>query len=173
LEVIRIEHKIRLERFCELIGVPRSTYHRWRRPGPVPSPRAAPVVDRIERQVAACALAWPAWGHRKIYALLRVDGLDASPSSVARAMARRGLLLPVGYHAERRQLAKARREAFITPSTGRNQVWQTDFSELETTAGGTWQFAPVIDYHAKLARFTGIVDEDHPRCHQRGGSGDP
>lgn len=60
-------------------------------------------------------------------------------------------LLPVRYHAERRQLAKARREAFITPPTGRNQVWQTDFSELETTAGGTWQFAPVVDYHAKLS----------------------
>jgi putative transposase len=149
--MIRATHKIRLGRFCELIGVPRSTYHRWRRPGRVPSPQAAPVVDRIEQQVAECALTWPAWGHRKIHALLQVDGLAASTSSVARAMRRRDLLLPVGYHAERRQLAQARREAFITPPTGRNQVWQTDFSELETTSGGTWQFSPVVDYHAKLS----------------------
>ena len=41
------------------------------------------------------------------------DGHDiGSPSSVKRALARRDLLRPVRYHAERRQLAKARREAF-------------------------------------------------------------
>jgi len=28
-------------------------------------------------------------------------------------------------------------------------VWQLDFSEFETAGGGTWQFAPVVDYHAK------------------------
>lgn len=33
--------------------------------------------------------------------------------------------------------------------TGPNQVWQLDFSELETTAGGTWRLAGCRDYWSK------------------------
>jgi putative transposase len=82
--------------------------------------------------------------------LLTADGVQASPSSVRRAMARRGLLQPVGYQAERRQLAKARRVVFLDPPTRRNRVWQTDFSELESLAGGIWRMSGVVDYWAKL-----------------------
>ena len=63
----------------------------------------------------------------------------------------RGLLQPVGYQRERRELAKARKAAFVEAPTRRNRVWQTDFSELETAAGGTWQISGVVDYVAKLA----------------------
>jgi hypothetical protein len=37
-----------------------------------------------------------------------------------------GLLQPVGYQAERRQLAQARRAVFLDLPTRRNRVWQTD-----------------------------------------------
>jgi putative transposase len=53
------------------------------------------------------------------------------------------------YQAERRQLAQARREAFVEPPTHRNQVWQLDFSEFETLGGGTWRIAGCADYFAK------------------------
>ena len=91
-----------------------------------------------------------AWGHRKIWAMLRADGVMVSQSSVKRALARRGLLLPVRYQAERRALAQARRLAFDNAPRRRNRVWQTDFSEFETIAGGTWQISGVMDYAAKL-----------------------
>ena len=91
-------------------------------------------------------------GHRKIWAMGRYDGWDlASPSSVHRAMARRGLLQPVRYQAERRQLAAARREVFVDPPARRNRVWQVDFSAFETTTEGTWQLCGVVDYAAKVA----------------------
>ncbi len=45
---------------------------------------------------AKYAEAWPAWGHRKIAALMRADGHTVSTSTVERALRRRGLLLPVG-----------------------------------------------------------------------------
>ena len=64
-------------------------------------------------------------------------------------MRRRGLLQPVNYQTERRQLAAARREAFVEPPTHRNQVWQLDFSEYETLAGGTWRIAGCADYFTK------------------------
>ena len=60
-------------------------------------------------------------------------------------MARRDLLQPVRYQAERRQLARARREAFAAPIERRNRVWQADFSEFETTTEGTWRFGGVAD----------------------------
>lgn len=115
--------------------------HRW----------PPPVVDAIEEQAAAKAYEFSAWGHRKIWAMLRADGASVSQSSVKRALARRQLLLPVRYQAERRAIAKARRATFDAPPHRRNRVWQMDFSEFETTAGGTWQIGAIIDYVAKLS----------------------
>jgi transposase InsO family protein len=107
-------------------------------------------VDAIEERAAAEAHRWSAWGHRKIHAMLRADGVRVSPSSVKRALARRGLLQPVRYQAERRQLAKARHETFWAPPSRRNRVWQTDFTEFETTTHGTWRIAGVVDYFSKF-----------------------
>lgn len=72
---------------------------------------------------------------------------DATCLRVLRAV---GLVLPVDYVAERRQLAQARRDAFVQILTRRNRVWQTDFFELETSGGGTWRSGDVIDYVTKL-----------------------
>jgi transposase InsO family protein len=108
------------------------------------------VVDQIEERAAAEAHRWSAWGHRKIHAMLRADGVRVSQSSVKRALARRGLLQPIRYQAERRQLARARHERFWEPPSRRNRVWQTDFTCFETTAHGTWRIAGVVDYHSKL-----------------------
>jgi transposase InsO family protein len=82
--------------------------------------------------------------------MLRADGVRVSRSSVLRALARRNLLLPVRYQAERRQLAVARRALFVAAPVRRNRVWQTDFTEFETTRHGTWRLAPVVDYATKL-----------------------
>lgn len=65
-------------------------------------------------------------------------------------MARRDLLQPIAYQAERRQLARERREAFIDPPARRNRVWQFDFSEFETASGGTWRLGGTTDYWAKM-----------------------
>ena len=59
-------------------------------------------------------------------------------------------MLPVDYQAERRQLAQARRAAFVVPPSGPNQVWQLDFTEYETRHGGIWRIAGVSDYWSKL-----------------------
>jgi len=72
---------------------------------------------------------------------------DATSRRVLRAAE---LVLPVDYVRERRDLAKARREAFVTIPTRRNRVWQTDFFELETSGGSTWRSGDVIDYATKL-----------------------
>jgi putative transposase len=107
------------------------------------------VVDQIESVAAAKAEQYSAWGHRKIWAMLRVDGVLVSQASVKRAMARRGLLMPVRYQAERRALAKARKAVFVSAPDRRNRIWQMDFSDFETSAGGNWQICSVVDYVTK------------------------
>ena len=154
--MIRTDAGCCVSRFAELVGVARRTYHgrlaRHRGGDPPKGPWPAPVVDRIEPTVAKYAAQWPAWGYCKIGAIAATDGHQiGSPSSVKRAMARRNLLQPVRYQAERRQLAAARREVFVDPPVRRNRVWQADFSTFETTGEGTWALCGVVDYAAKLA----------------------
>ena len=143
-----------VSRFCALTGIPRRTYHRWlaRSRSGLPAgkgPWPAPAVEAVEPLAAKYAAEWPAWGHRKIHALLTADGYTASVSAVERAMRRRGLLQPAGYQGGRRELARARKAASADPVTRPNQVWQLDFSDYETTMGGTWRLAGVTDYFSK------------------------
>lgn len=153
--MIRTDAGMPITRFCELLGMPRRTYTRHRarhlQGVPVKGPWPAPVVDAIEATVAKLAEAWPAWGHRKIAAMHVVEYPDqpVSPSSVERAMRRRGLLQPVDYQRERRELARARRAAFVEAPTARNQVWQLDFSAFDTATEATWRLAGCADYFAK------------------------
>jgi putative transposase len=152
--VIRLEAGLSVARFRALAGIPESTWYRRReralagRPAKGPWPR--PVRDRVVAVVHAYALKYPAWGHRKIWALTVADGHEVSQRTVHRILDERGLLNGRRYQAERRELAKARKATFHHPPTRRNRVWQTDFSELETRAGGSWQLSGVVDYVTKF-----------------------
>ena len=78
--------------------------------------------------------------------MCRQDGLPVSAASVLRLLREEGLLLEASYQRERRQLAARRKAAFAVEPTGANQVWQLDFTEFETTTGGTWRLAGCRDY---------------------------
>lgn len=138
-----------------MTGLPERTYYDRRarhRAGQtvLRGPWPTPAQDRVAERVIEMALAFPMWGHRKIAWLCRHDGLVVSDATCLRVLRTAGLVLPVDYVAERRQLAAKRREAFVTIPTRRNRVWQTDFFELETSGGGTWRSGDVIDYACKL-----------------------
>jgi len=90
-------------------------------------------------------------GHRKIAWLCRHEhGLEVCDATCLRILREAGLTLPIDYVSERRDLAGARREAFLELPTRRNRVWQMDFFELETSGGATWRSGDVIDYATKL-----------------------
>ena len=139
--------------FCDLLDIPERTWRRWQakaRAGKaVKGPWPAPSRDQHREAVVAMASKHPAWGHRKIWAMVGHDGHRLSPSTVLQIMADEGLLLHADYQKQRRELAKQRKAAFAAPPTGPNRVWQFDFSEYETTGGGTWRVAGVADYYSK------------------------
>jgi putative transposase len=160
LEQIRLEHHVAVRRFCMRLGIPRSTWYHWRAgqlDGRPVHRWPAPVVDAIVERTAEEAHRYAAWGHRKIWAMLRADGIRVSASSIERAMRRRDLLQPRRYQAERRQLAARRKATFAIDPTRRNRVWQADFTEFETSAGGTWRLGIVVDYVTKVCLATAIL----------------
>ena len=82
--------------------------------------------------------------------MVRHEGHRVSQASVLRLLRREeGLNLEANYQAERRKHAERRKAAFAKEPTGPNQVWQFDFSEFETTTGGTWRIAACRDYWSK------------------------
>jgi transposase InsO family protein len=143
-----------IRRFCATVGLPERTYYdrraRHRAGRQVRGPWPTPARDRVRERVIEMALSFPMWGHRKIAWLCRYDGLNVSDATCLRVLRTAGLVLPIDYVAERRDLANARRQAFVQIPTRRNRVWQTDFFELETSGGGTWRSGDVIDYATKL-----------------------
>jgi putative transposase len=151
--VIRLETGMSTARFCAVFDMPERTWRRWQararagRPtkGPWPRPARSAAADLAVKH----ALAHPAWGHRKVWAMVRHDGHVVSQASVLRLLRDEGLILPAAYQRERRQLADRRKAAFAVEPTGPNQVWQLDFSEFETTTGGTWRLAGCRDYWSK------------------------
>lgn len=121
------------------------------RPRPAPGHGAGVLGRKSARQAARelvrkHALAHPAWGHRKIWAMVRHDGHVLSETSVLRILRDEGLILPAEYQRQRRRGAERRKAAFATEPSGANQVWQLDFSEFETTRGGTWRLARCRGY---------------------------
>lgn len=152
--MIRLEAGMSTARFVRLLGVPERSYRRWqqrqRQGRAMKGPWPAPQQDRVEPAAVEYADRFPAWGHRKVAELMRIDGHHGPDSTVLRALRRTGRVQPVDYQAERRQLAQARRAAFVVPPSGPNQVWQLDFTEFETTRGGTWRIGGVADYWSKV-----------------------
>lgn len=124
--MIRTEAGLTVVRFCELAGIPQSTWYRHRARWlsavePVKGPWPAPKRRELEAVVHFLALRYPAWGHRKIWALTVARGYEVSVSTVYRIMFERGLVHPARYQGERRELAKARRAVFHDPPKRRNR----------------------------------------------------
>ena len=109
-----------------MIDMPERTWRRWQakarvgtRPkGPWPQPVRQNVADRVCQH----ALAHPAWGHRKIWAMVRHDGHQGCQATVLRTLRDEGLILPTNFAQQQRQLAEDRKTAFASPPTGPNQV---------------------------------------------------
>ena len=136
-----------------MIGVPERTWRRWqaraRVGASVRGPWSRPARQSARELALAHALAHPAWGHRKVWAMVRHDGHVVSEATVLRLLRDEGLIQPADAQRERRRLAQRRKAAFAVEPSGPNQVWQLDFTEFETASGGTWRIAGCRDYWSK------------------------
>lgn len=84
--MIRLQAGMSTARWCEKFDIPERTWRRWQArarageqtKGPWPRPAREAARDRV----LAHANAHPAWGHRKIWAMVRHEGHVVSEATV-------------------------------------------------------------------------------------------
>lgn len=157
--MIRTEAGMSTTRFCQLIDMPERTWRRsqakTRRDQPGKGPWPRPARTAAAELASKHALAQPAWGIAKSGRWSATTDTSSPRPTVLRLLRDEGLILPAQYQRERRKLAERRKAAFANEPTGPNQVWQLDFSEFETTSGGTWR--KVATAVKSVAKQTGRV----------------
>jgi transposase InsO family protein len=142
-QVLQQRFGVSQRRACAVVGQHRSTQRRRRRP---PSDREVSVRARL-RQIAR---AYPRWGWRKAYWLLRSDNVVVNRKRVRRYWAEEGLTRP----------ARTRKKQRIGPQRGRlaatvpDEVWALDFQVDVTADGRQIRFCNVIDEFTREALAT-------------------
>jgi transposase InsO family protein len=139
---------------CERFGISRQTGHVWlrrfaagerafedRSRRPRHSPRR--LVGELEAWILAVRDAHPAWGARKIAAVLRRDGVEPPAASTVHAvLSRHGRVAPESPGRAYGSFERA------TP----NALWQMDFKGRVRLGCGTWLHPlTVIDDHSRFA----------------------
>ena len=139
---------------CERFGISRQTGHMWlrrfaagerdfedRSRRPLHSPRRLP--DNVEAKVLVVRDAHPAWGARKIAAVLRRDGIEPPAASTVHAVLwRHGRIAP---DSPGRAYGSFAREV-------PNALWQMDFKGRVRLSCGAWLHPlTVIDDHSRFA----------------------
>lgn len=128
-------------RFCYLIDMPERTWRRWQAKtragrqvkGPWPRPARTAALELARKH----ALAHPAWGHRKVWAMVRHEGHVVSQASILRLLRDEGL-------------TSRTQEGRVRHRTDRAEPGMAvGLSEFETTTGGTWRLAGCRDYWSK------------------------
>lgn len=123
---------------CALVGIARSSFRY------VPRPRVgeAVLVTKIRRLVTE----HPAYGYRRVTAVLRREGLSVNEKRVHRIWKAEGLQVP------RRRPRKRRRGPpgeVIRRAERPNHVWTYDFVEDRTERGGKLRMLTVLDEYTR------------------------
>lgn len=129
---------------CRTFGLSRQALHAASKPRPERQPRdprTGPwlAVEVLKPAIQKAVQEHPAWGVRKVWALLRSEGLQASQKRIYALMRDLGLLLPVS-GGER---LPGPRGHVVVPDS--NRRWATDLTTVWTKQDGVVAVAPVVD----------------------------
>jgi transposase InsO family protein len=165
-------------RTAELVGLSRRALYLGSRASPVRRRRAD--ESRILAAVRRAALARPSFGVRRVWAMLRREGLRVNRKRVHRLMAAEGLLRPA--HFPRPRLPPTGRLSAERP----NERWYTDLTEVDTTDFGPcplmaildactrevvhWEFLPTCGAAEAFSVVEGAVAKRFPRLLQAPGT---
>lgn len=142
---------------CQVFGLSRQAYYATAaRPE-----AAAPVVRReragawataaeLEAGVKRVVAAHPAWGVRKVWAVLRREGTVASHKRVWAMMKALGLVLPP----VRERAPEHRRGQVIVPDS--NRRWASDLTTVWTSQDGVAAVVPVVDCGDRVVLSCGV-----------------
>jgi len=100
--------------------------------------RPAPSQERIRERLEVLAEAHPDWGVRRLWALLRREGVEVSRKTVHAALHNKGYTLPVAQKGAKRRVGK-KPDAL----TGPNQAWQISLTSICTIGEGWGASSPL------------------------------
>jgi putative transposase len=130
---------------CILFGFNRSSYYYH----PVKDPQAVAIKQRI-KDIASTRVRY---GYRRIYVLLRREGILVNHKRVYRLYKETGLQLR-NKSPKRRVKAKVREDKIVASS--KNECWSMDFMADQLFAGARIRVLTVVDNFTKFCPFIGV-----------------
>jgi putative transposase len=128
------------------LGVPRSTYYRWRK-GSDKGERRTPwnrITPNEERRVLAVAREFPELSSRQLSAWITDnEGFAISESTVYRILRREGLV-------KRQETQLEAAKEYHTKTTHPHQMWATDASYFKVVGWGYYYLVTVMDDYSRF-----------------------
>jgi len=128
------------------LGVPRSTYYRWRK-GPGKGERRTPwnrITPNEERRVLTVAREYPELSSRQLSAWITDnEGFAVSESTVYRLLRREGLV-------KRQETGPEAAKEYHTKTTRPHQMWATDASYFKVVGWGYYYLVTVMDDYSRF-----------------------
>ncbi len=129
------------------MGIPKSTYYRWRTPTTPRPPQRVPWnrLTQDERQkVLTVARASPAWSSRQVARWITDnDDFSVSESTVFRILKREGLV-------RRIEVPVPADNEYRHKTTAPHQLWATDASYFRVAGWGYYYMVTVLDDHSRF-----------------------
>jgi transposase InsO family protein len=128
------------------MGIPRSTYYRWRQGRPRTS-RGRPwnrITPNEERRILAVAREYPDLSSRQLSAWITDhEGFAVSESTVYRILRREGLV-------KRQEIQPIASDEYHTKTTRPHQMWATDASYFKVVGWGYYYLVTVMDDYSRF-----------------------
>ncbi len=146
--VNQVESQSRCKRQAlDSLGIPRSTYYRWRRGQPDSGVRNRPwnhITPNEECRILAVAREFPELSSRQLSAWITDnEGFAISESTVYRILRREGLV-------KRREVQIAAAKEYHTKTTHPHQMWATDASYFKVAGWGYYYLVTVMDDYSRF-----------------------
>ncbi len=129
------------------LGVPKSTYYRWRRRQPDPGNKRRPwnrITPDEDRRILAAAREFPELSSRQLAAWITDnEGFAASESTVYRVLRREGLV-------KRQETQLSAANEYHTKTTRPHQMWATDASYFRVVGWGYYYLVTVMDDYSRF-----------------------
>lgn len=136
-----LSRTIPVSRACSLTGIPRRTYYN-RRPFGIRIVNTR-ITDEIIIRVRQICSERITYGYRRIWAMLRNEGIHVNPKTVLRIMKRENLSLEPHRHRNRKGWKK-----LVHPHKP-DELWETDLTYIPTMNDGMTYLFNVKDCFAK------------------------
>jgi transposase InsO family protein len=128
------------------LGIPKSTYYRWRHEKPEPGNRRRPwnrITPNEECRILAVAREFPELSSRQLSAWITDnEGFAVSESTVYRILRREGLV-------KRQETQISAANEYHTKTTRPHQMWATDASYFRVVGWGYYYLVTVMDDYSR------------------------